>query len=498
MDRRQHQMIDRAIEDYWSGKVGRREFLRRLAVVGAGAALGLSILGDLACSPSLATPAQNEAQGSANLLAVPSAPPNILFVIIDTLRADHLSCYGYERTTTPNIDNLARQGVLFESAISTSSYTAPSHASLLTGRYPHEHGVQWITRRPVLDGRYLTLPEALQARGYRTAAFSANRFWFTREQGFGQGFSRFEDTFRSPVQMAMRTVYGQQIEDNIIKRVAEDYPWRTLASGINRSALHWIKQDSSRPFFAFLNYFDVHDPYFPPGSYRGKYSARENPGGIVNSYQNRFNPEMTPQQVQEEIDAYDGAISYVDDHLARLLTQIRDLGAGDNLLVIITSDHGEAFGEHGTFLHPNSVYREEVHVPLVLWQPGRMPVEARVSQPVSIAALPATVMELIGQGGQDVFPQPSLVRFWDSSTLPSDPYFPIAEMEHWPWMFASAPSSQGAMRSLVTPEYHYIEHDTLGDELYDWRHDPRELHNLADTAEGQAKMDELRRLFERI
>jgi arylsulfatase A-like enzyme len=501
MDYLKHQMIDKAIADYWSGKMSRREFLRQLAIVGGGTALGLTILGNLACGPSLATPVpggiQNQPGGGDNFLAATPDPPNILFIVIDTLRADHVSCYGYERPTSPNIDSLARQGVLFEIAISTAPYTAPSHASLLTGRYPYQHGVQWVTRRPVFDGRYLTLPEALQAHGYRTAAFSANRFWFTREQGFGRGFNRFKDTFRSPVQMAMRTVYGHQIEASIVKGISEDYPWRTRASGINRSVLHWLKQDSNRPFFAFVNYFDVHDPYFPPRSYRGKFSALENPGGIVNSYQNRFNPQMTPQQVQDEIDAYDGAISYADDHIAQLLTQIGDLGLGENLLVIITSDHGEAFGEHGAFLHPNSVYREEIHVPLVIWQPDRIPAGVRVSQPVTIASLPATVMELVGQGEQDIFPEQSLVRFWENPELPSDSPFPLAEMEHWPWMFASAPSSQGAMRSLVTPEYHYIEHDTLGRELYDWRRDPRELHNLADTREGQAKIDQFRSLVEK-
>jgi arylsulfatase A-like enzyme len=501
MEYSQRHLIDREIEDYWSGKLTRRELLRRLAIVGGGTALGLNILGNLACGSPSAAPARGgllaQPGNAANLLAAPPRPPNILFIVIDTLRADHVSSYGYERPTSPTVDSLAHQGVLFESAFSTSSYTAPAHASLLTGRYPYEHGVQWITHRPVFDGRYPTLPEALRARGYRTAAFSANRFWFTREQGFGQGFVRFEDTFRSPVKMAMRTVYGRQIEDAVIKSIAEDYPWRTRASGINSSVLRWLKQDSDRPFFAFLNYFDVHDPYFPPRSYRSKFSDLENPGGIVNSYQNRFNPEMTSQQIQNEIDAYDGAISYVDDRIAELMTQIRGLGLGDNLLVIITSDHGEAFGEHGAFLHPNSVYREEIHVPLVIWRPGQIPAGVRVPHPVTIAALPATIMDLVDQGGQNDFPNQSLIRFWENPKALFDLPLPLVEMEHWPWMYVDAPSSQGAMRSLVSSEYHYIEHDTLGAELYDWRHDPQETHNLAETREGQAMIYQFRDVLDK-
>src|SRR5690606_1303498 len=107
--------------------------------------------------------------------------PSILVIVVDALRANHVSAYGYERETSPNIDRLAREGVIFLNALSTSPYTGPSHTSLLTGRYPHDHGFQWIERRPVYDGRYATIAEALRERGYRTASVSANRFWFTRE-----------------------------------------------------------------------------------------------------------------------------------------------------------------------------------------------------------------------------------------------------------------------------------------------------------------------------
>jgi arylsulfatase A-like enzyme len=487
MEYSERHFIDKAIEDYQAGKLTRREFLGKLTIIGGGTLLGLNILGNLACGSPAAATAQNRLQAYSP--AAPPGLPNILFIVIDTLRADHVSSYGYERPTSPNIDSLAQQGVLFEAAFSAAPYTAPSHASLLTGHFPHEHGVQWITRKPTFDGRYPTLPEVLHDRGYRTAAFSANHFWFTREQGFGRGFGRFDDTYRSPVEMAMRTVYGRKIEETIIKHIFEDYPWRTGARGINSSVLHWLKQDSERPFFAFLNYFDVHDPYFPPQPYRNKFSALKNPGGIINSYQNRFNPELTSQEVQNEIDAYDGTVSFVDDQIGELLAQIGDLGLGDNLMVIITSDHGEAFGEHGVFLHPNSVYLEEIHVPLVLWQPGVIPAGVRVAQPVSNASLATTIMGLLGEGGQEVFPGQSLVLSWEKPEAPPDVPLPLAEMEHWPWMYPMAPSSQGAMSSLISPEYHYIEHETLGIELYAWRHDPRESLNLADSKEGRTAVE---------
>ena len=481
MDYPKRDLIDKAIEDHQAGKLTRREFLQRLAIIGGGSALGLTLLGDLACG-SLAS--QPLTEPTATL--APPDTPNILLIVIDTLRSDHLSSYGYERSTSPTIDRLAAQGVLFENTFSTSPYTTPSHASLLTGRYPHEHGTQWITRRPILDDRYPTLPEALKAKGYRTAAFSANRFWFTREQGFGRGFIHFEDNFHSLGDMAVRTVYGRKFEESILRRLFEDYPWRKQARDINNSVLHWLQRNPEKPFFAFLNYFDVHDPYFPPQPYRSEFSALENPGGIVNSYQNRFNPQLTPQELQYEIDAYDGAISYVDDHIAQLLVEIKHLGLGDNLLVIITSDHGEAFGEHGTVLHPNSVYREEIQVPLILWHPGAISAGGRISPPVTNAALPATIIDLISQGEQNPFPIQSLTPLWkDLKAHPESP-LPLAEMEHWPWMPEKSPSSHGAMTSLISSEYHYIEHETLGTELYEWQKDPLESHNLADSPEGQA------------
>ena len=274
MDCLERHLIDQAIEDHQAGKLTRRELLQRLAIIAGGSVLGLTLLGDLACG-SLASQPLTE----PTITLAPPDAPNILLIVIDTLRSDHLSSYGYERSTSSTIDRLAEQGVLFENTFSTSSYTTPSHASLLTGRYPHDHGAQWITRRPILNDRCPTLPEALKARGYRTAAFSANRFWFTREQGFGRGFIHFEDNFHSPGDMAVRTFYGRKFEEFILRRLFDDYPWRQQARNINNSVMRWLERNPDEPFFAFLNYFDVHDPYLPPQPYRSEFSTLENPGG---------------------------------------------------------------------------------------------------------------------------------------------------------------------------------------------------------------------------
>src|SRR5215470_1373262 len=173
-----------------------------------------------------------------------SDAPNIIMIVIDALRADHLSSYGYVRPTSPHLDRLAQQGVVFEHALSASSYTLPAHASLLTGRYLYEHGVEWNNRTARFANRYPRLAEALQSRGYRTAAFSANVFWVTRSKGFGRGFIHFEDYFQSVADMAARTLYGRIIETLILRRLGyEDIPARRRASDINRSVLQWIERD---------------------------------------------------------------------------------------------------------------------------------------------------------------------------------------------------------------------------------------------------------------
>jgi len=416
------------------------------------------------------------------LASAPPSAPNLLVIVVDTLRADHLSGYGYARPTSPRLDRLAQEGALFESAFSASSWTAPSHASLLTGRYPHEHGVEWRTPRALLDGRYPTLAEALKERGYRTAAFSANSFWFTRPMGFGRGFIRFEDFFQSPSDMALRTFYGRAFEQVVLRRLGiEDFPARKRAADINRSVLRWVDRDREKPFFAFLNYMDTHDPYLPPAPFRGKFSRSPAPGGILNGRLGRYHPLMTSEELQGEIDAYDGAIAYVDDQIGRLLDELRRRAMLDRTVVLVTSDHGESLGERGFLLHANSLYLETIHVPLIFRYPEKTPAGARVTQPVTNAAAAATVMELVGAGRQTMFPLPSLLQLWRPGCAPQAAASwppPLAEIERQPWSLDRYPVSRGWIKSLVSSEWHYIRYENLGAEIYDWKNDEREEHNL--------------------
>jgi arylsulfatase A-like enzyme len=293
--------------------------------------------------------------------------------------------------------------------------------------------------------------------------------------------------------MVMRTLYGRAIERLVLRRLGfEDFPARKRASDINYAVLRWIDRHRGKPFFVFLNYMDTHDPYLPPQPYRSKFSKTKNLGGILNNRIGRSNPQITPEQLECEIGAYDGAISYVDDNIGQLLGELQKRDQGEKTLVVITSDHGESFGEHGIFLHGNSLYREEIHVPLILWWPGQVPAGVHVVRPVTNGSVPTTVMDLLGFSDQTSFPGPSLRQLWQTPEADTDWPYPLVELDHKPWAHQKFPVSQGSMKSLVSPHWHYIVHEKLGTELYDLENDLQELHNLAERVELRGDITRLR------
>jgi arylsulfatase A-like enzyme len=403
--------------------------------------------------------------------------PNVLVIVVDTLRADHLSGYGYSRQTSPNLDHVAQMGVLFEEAFAAASWTLPSHASLLTGRYPSDHGAE----KGPLDGRYPTIGEAFRSQGYRTGAFSGNSFFFCRRMGLGRGFAHFDDYSGSLTQAAVRTCYGRDLEALLNRLGLKIFPTRRTAPQITDSFLHWVDSKPQSPFFAVLNYFDVHDPYFPPQPYRTQFSKLKNPGGIIDESLASHTMPSTPEELQGEIDAYDGAIAYTDDQIGQLFAELKKRNLVDNTLVVITGDHGESFGGHGLFIHGNSLYRGQIRVPLVFYWPSKIPAGVRISRPVSNAAIPATLVELTDSNPKPAFPIPSLAQLWKTSQDLEWPY-PESDLAQLPWN-PKAPNYFGAMRSVAGPQFHYIRNEKLGEELYDWRNDPQERYDLAKNKE---------------
>jgi len=429
----------------------------------------------------------------ASLPSAQAGAPNVLVVVVDTLRADHLSVYGYTRPTTPNLDRIATQGVLFQNAIAPCSWTLPSHASLLTGRYPSDHGMENAQPMPWLGWGheslrgYLTLGEALQQKGYRVGAFSANQTYFTSNVGLGRGFIHFEDYFQSPKDMFLRTLFGRDFDGAYLHRTEKSAVTRTIkflgltglldnrkhAGEVNREALTWIDR-SQRPFFAFLNYIDVHDQA-PPRDFRA------------------------PWGLKTELDRYDAALTYVDAEIGKLMQQLKYRGVTRDTLVIITSDHGESLGQHAMQFHGIALYREQIHVPLLLWYPNKVPAGLIVPRPVSNAAIAATIMDFVAGPGQTSFPGRGLKTLWiGTDTAPYWPY-PLSELAKNEIVIDPdrqarnvEPTAMDAdMKSLVTPHWHLIVHEIQGAQLYDWTSDPGETRNLIDTPEGRSAAEQL-------
>ncbi|MBI4761652.1 MAG: sulfatase-like hydrolase/transferase [Chloroflexota bacterium] len=427
-----------------------------------------------------------------NLPTAKESAPNVLWIVIDTLRADHMSLHGYERETDPYLASLAQQSVVFDNAYATSSWTLTSHASLFTGRWPYEHKADGGRS---LDDTYPTIAEALAARGYRTGAFNGNFETVTSRWGFARGFHHFEDYYQTLPQLAVSSFYGRFLEYYVLHKVfnMEFSIDRRWAPSINQSALDWIGQDAEKPFFVFINYYDVHAPYVSPE--RARFSTLENPGGLVNTdwtTTDIYNPK-TPEQAQGEIDAYDGGIYYTDQQIKRLMDEMQRRGWLENTIVVITSDHGELFGEHGLWEHHNSLYRPVIYVPLIIWYPKAVPQNLRIETAVSNAALPATMLDLLGEPAQDLFPGPSLAELWrDPSSAARFPD-PIAEMAESPWVNPNHLSFKGDMVSVISEDWQYIEHEFNGVELYNLKDDPDQLNNLA--SEQPSVLNQLKQYY---
>jgi arylsulfatase A-like enzyme len=424
--------------------------------------------------------------------------PNVVLIVLDTVRAKSLTPYGYSRQTSPALAQLAAQGVTFDRALATAPWTLPSHASFFTGLYPHEHGADWS--KP-LDGRHATLAEVLRDKGYLTAGFAANTLNVTRTHGLARGFIHFEDLPVSIGRLALSTSLGTLIAGQGSVRHWLNYHEvadRQHAETITTNCLSWLRAHQGRPFFVFVNYFDTHDPYLPPDPFATKFGPRRNPKtrfwhtGVAAFPVDR--ERMSPAAKQAEIDAYDGAIAYVDSQVDRLLTFLDAQGQRHRTLVIVTSDHGEQLGEHGLFNHGNSLYRPLTHVPLVMSLPGRLPAGVRVAAPVSLKDLPRTVMDVLGDPEGRPFAGHSLVRSWTGAegengdaVLIEATRRPFGNQQWYPLL-------KGNMTSVVAEGYQYIRNGDDTEELYDFTNDTEERVNLATSPAHAAVLEKLRRL----
>jgi arylsulfatase A-like enzyme len=425
--------------------------------------------------------------------ATRSGSPNVVFIVLDTVRADHLSSYGYSRRTTPNLDRLARAGVLFENAIAPTSWTLASHASMFTGLLPHQHGADWASPLP-LDPR--TLADVLRSRGYETAGFVANFNYCQKGWGIDRGFETYVDDSESLRRNLAGTLLGTSLIQPVYQHFCRfDYLERQDAREINEEVFGWFRRRSTLPFFLFVNYFDCHTPYLtePPYDHRfGKISDK-----LVHKLFNALQSKdpargFTATEQASLVAGYDDCLAFLDEHVGRLLDLLRESPEGRNTIVIITSDHGEAFGEQGWYSHGYNLYREVLHVPLIITGPG-IPKDVRIRRLVRTRDLFSTVLDL-ATGGKTPFSRHSLARFWNPQFTPQ-PFDDFAVSELVP-IFNEG--GKDAMISLTTPEWQYIYNSSGRQELYHWTTDPRDQTDLAGSAGAQTTLESFRKHLIRI
>ena len=431
--------------------------------------------------------------------------PNILLVVLDSCRADRLSCYGHVRDTSPNIDELSQAGVLFEQAISPATWTLPSHTSLFTGTYLAAHGAH----RAPYDGRFPTLAEALGSHGYQTAGFS-NVGYVGHSFGLDKGFDLFVEVWCSQPEKTLLSKIGRKLRatrEKIITNLGgldSDHG----ATATNHQVEEWFigHRDEQRPFFLFINYSDVHSPYKPPRPYRDRY-LRE-----VMSPPRLEVPERIQRVSEQPLDyisgrialeshdfeilraLYDGGVRYLDAKIGELLNTLEKAKILDNTLVILTSDHGDNLGEHGLVGHMLCLYDTLLHVPFIMAFPGRLPRGLRLSTPVQLVDLFPTILDLIG------IEDANLCRSVQGmSLLPcleglEHRKFAVAEYgrpnilqvlgEQYPEFESSAYERE--LRAIRASGFKYIWSSDGKCELYNIVEDPGESENIIGTMPGKA------------
>jgi arylsulfatase A-like enzyme len=409
--------------------------------------------------------------------------PNVLFIVMDTVRAADVSVYGYERKTTPNLERLAEEGTVFDFAVSTAPWTLPSHGSLFTGRSAKETGGSW---RRAISAEPRTLAESVRDRGYATGGFVGNLGYASYESGLSRGFVHYDDYLvRWHTILSHSSLSRIDVKSNVLVARSLGDAWRALlqshiksggdvppdyrepAQRIATNFLNWQQTIQGRPFFAFLNFFDAHGPYVAPDEFVHRFGSQKN-----------------------RKDRYDGAIALIDHEIGRILQTLRDRKLLENTLVVVTSDHGEHWGEHGIDGHATSLYLPVLHVPLIFRFPPTVPAGKHVSSLISLKDVAATVLDLVSLQDAGVSGDSLAADWLNDQGVP--PEVAIAELERG---INGAPTNRnvrGDMYARFSGRFHYIRDGDGVEELYDYVADPEELHNLSSRTELKTILAALR------
>jgi len=384
--------------------------------------------------------------------------PNILLITLDTTRRDRLGCYGCARATSPNLDALAGESVVYDQATAPSNWTLPSHASLFTGKFTTSHGARYDAEGPLclkghlagpdtfwshfrargLSPDEVTLASMLRQAGYATAAVAAGP-WLKRAFGLDKGFQFYDDS-------QISTLNGRR------------------AAQVTYAALEWLRQLRDETFFVFVNYFDPHEPYRPPGGFARRFLR---PGTRINGN------DTSDLAIREQRDLYDAEVLYMDYHIGHLINELKRMARYDSTWIIVASDHGEMLGEHARVGHGHRLYQQEIHIPMFVKYPKGEIAPSRTSVPVQLTDVMPMILHRLGTS------PPADIQ----GGLPPSVGHPIVA-EIYPLEFLR---DDGNSRAILEDNFKYVWNAKGSHALYNLADDPHEQTNLLDDQAERAR-----------
>jgi arylsulfatase A-like enzyme len=421
--------------------------------------------------------------------------PNIVLIIMDTTRVDHLSCYNYQKKTTPHIDAFAKDALIYTNAYATASWTLPSSASILTGTYPGYHGAHRIetteTYLPMnaLDDTKTTLAELLQQAGYSTAGIVSCEF-LTERFGLHQGFTHFDDTISSYL-FTLSTFGAVQFLNHFFPVVdylsSKGLYGYSVADQVNRSALSWLEENGrGDPFFLFLHYFDPHHPYLPEDLGT---DPKNIPDGIGERYRKDYvnyidmerdlidsvrwgEKPLLPDERDYLINNYDREISELDKKINDIFKKLRELDLYDTTLIIVTADHGESFGEHNLMLHGVHLYEDNIRVPLLIKYPLCDTQKGFIDYPVSLTGVVPTLCSYLSIPTPDDIQGAPFNQPHQQKIIAQNFFDRNLKKQKW------ANRLSHDRISLNVGDYKYITGSAGEDQLFNLKEDPQETNNI--------------------
>jgi len=426
---------------------------------------------------------------------------NVLLIVLDTVRKDHLSCYGYDKNITPYIDKLAKNSTLFTKAYSTSSWTLPSHASMFTGLYTYSHGAS--QEHLFLEERFTTLAEILRKNGYQTAAFSANPF-------VGSGTNMFQG-FNHKTEIITKVR-----KKNFIQKTRESFFHIIHQHPINFSIKRWwtLQYKQKKPFFVFINYIDAHAPYIPPKRYIKQNGKKEYMSRIKSLPQNwplYYKGDIKYSEEEFELlrGLYDAEIKYLDDSLKDLLEFLSKRKGLKNTLLIVISDHGENIGDHGLIDHVFCLYNTTISIPLIINHPYLFPKGEECNSPVQINDIFPTITSVCNIKNQYNYDYvySLLPKYWkeipNNRIIFSEYFFPKQALNCFPGGILNnkiPDKYKRALKSVIIEKNKIIQSSDGSNELYNLEKDSKELNNLYQIKKEeykilQEKMDYLKKIL---